>query len=73
MAKKIRRKRIGDNVRISEDIEVGIIRGKEYITSEMVGYKGTITKIIEIRENSCYALEVDSGVFNWPEETLIIL
>lgn len=59
--------KVGDKVKIREDLEDGKEYGKDFFVSEMNFLKGK-TVIISDIEYDFYKLKEDSGKWNWTDE-----
>ena len=59
--------KVGDKVRVREDLEVGEWYGEDTFVSKMVPFKGKVVTISNI-ESSFYRLKEDSGIWSWTTE-----
>ena len=59
--------KVGDKVRVRENLEVNKAYGKDFFVSEMNFLKGK-TVIISDIEYDFYKLKEDSGKWNWTDE-----
>ena len=62
--------KIGDKVRIKEDLVANQWFGDDVFTPEMASYKGQVVTITKIRENK-YVIEEDHGDWHWTEEMFL--
>lgn len=62
--------KVGDKVRVREDLIVGEKYGKDVFTSTMVSFKGKIVTIKKIVEDK-YEIEEDSQTWWWTYEMLL--
>lgn len=62
--------KVGDKVRVREDLKVGEFYGNnEFFTKEMSQFKGKEAEIKEV--DSCfYDLDIDNGTYAWTDEML---
>ena len=62
--------KIGDKVRVREDLAADQWYGDDIFTHEMISFKGKIVTIKKIRENK-YVIEEDHGDWNWTDEMFL--
>lgn len=63
--------KVGDTVRVKNNLEIGVPHGKFRVTNEMGEYRGHWSKITEARHGiHGYKLEVDDGHWSWSETML---
>ena len=62
--------KVGDKVRVREDLVVNQWYGDDIFTSEMASFKGQIVTIKKIRENK-YVIEEDHEDWHWTEEMFL--
>lgn len=61
--------KIGEKVKIREDLIVNKWYGRDAFASDMAEYKGKIAKIVRVNEiNKCYDLDIDEGFYFWTDE-----
>ena len=62
--------KVGDKVKVREDLEAGRVYGNDGCTGEMTKYAGKIVTIKKIRndEFNVYSIKEDKGNWNWTEE-----
>lgn len=66
---------VGDLVKIKEELVLGVC-GATSIVDRMLRYKGkttTIVKCISTTDGVLYLLQIDDGLWNWPEDALEIV
>jgi hypothetical protein len=61
--------KVGDKVRIREDLVVGNKYGADTYVSDMAQHKGEITTVVYVTDRNKYKLAVDT-YWNWTEEML---
>ena len=59
--------KVGDKVRIREDLVEEVMYGCEDIVPEMLKCRGQVAEIVDIY-NGRYELDIDSGVWDWTDE-----
>ncbi len=57
--------KIGDKVRVKEDLKVGTVYGDYYFNKEMAKLKG---KVVEINDLGCNSYSIKEGRYSWTEE-----
>ena len=62
--------KIGDKVRVREDLVVDQWYGNDVFTPEMSSFKGQVVTITKIRENK-YVIEEDHEDWHWTEEMFL--
>ena len=61
--------KVGDKVKIREDLIVGNKYGADTYVDDMEQYKGEITTVAKITDNNKYKLDID-GYWCWTDEML---
>ena len=63
--------KVGDTVRVKNNLEIGVPHGKFRVTKDMGDYRGHESKITEARHDvHGYKLAVDDGLWSWSETML---
>ena len=62
--------KVGDKVRVREDLVADQWYGDDIFTPEMDSFKGQVVTIKKIRENK-YVIEEDHGDWNWTDEMFL--
>ena len=61
--------KVGDKVRVLNDLEVDKMYGSDYVSPYMVEWLGKIATI-SIVSGDCYKLDIDGGEWCWTDEML---
>lgn len=59
--------KVGDKVRIREDLVEEVMYGYEDVVPEMLKCRGQVAEIVDIYSGR-YKLDIDSGVWDWTDE-----
>lgn len=59
--------KVGDKVKIREDLEIGEMYGDWDCSTSMTFYGGMIATIVKCRDNSYY-IDIDNGDYTWTDE-----
>lgn len=64
------RYKVGDKVRVKENLQVGQVYGNQEFVCYMEKYKGLVTQIKGVTTSNCYHLECDIKEWLWTDEML---
>lgn len=60
--------KVGDKVKIREDLDTDKIYGGWDCSIDMTFYGGAIATIVECHDDSYYSIDIDDKLYNWTDE-----